>query len=489
MLRRGAISRSCGLALAAALVAVSAAPVRAAGEGRRATLTAGESITSRAVIARALAAELSQHGIETTVVDCESTRCELEEAQARRIDFAMVSGAIERSSYPELREVAPLYVEALHLLVKSELAGRFEDGTLEGLRGLRVDLGPPESATRWLSEDVLGFAGIACAPAPSPTTCGAEEVGVERLVGILAGERRDELPDAIFQLATVPSKLAIELIRRHDYALVPLPFAHAFRLAGMLSDESGSVVSKRVERRYTSDYLLPAYLYGTSPPNPPESLPTLGVRLVLVAHRDLSPDLVEDVVDVMFASRFAHVPEPSLHPSLFGRRPHAGLHEGALAYLARDKPFLAASDVDRIANTLSVLGALLGAGVFVWQAWRQRARAARDRIFGGYQLEVAAVEARIAELELSAQLELDALVELQRKVLQLKSDALARFAAGELGEAANLTDLLSPLNAARDHLGDLLLHVRENLEKRALEQGRTAEAVWEEAIEGAEPAD
>jgi hypothetical protein len=102
------------------------------------------------------------------------------------------------------------------------------------------------------------------------------------------------------------------------------------------------------------------------------------------------------------------------------------------------------------------------------------------------QLEIAAIERRIAELELSAELELDSLVELQRALLQLKSDALARFSAGELGDQARLSDLLSPLNSARDHVGDLLLHVRDNLETQALNEGRTAESVWEEAIEGAD---
>jgi len=63
---------------------------------------------------------------------------------------------------------------------------------------------------------------------------------------------------------------------------------------------------------------------------------------------------------------------------------------------------------------------------------------------------------------------------------------LTRFTAGELGDQVTLTDLLSPLNSARDHVGDLLLHVRENLEQQALEQGRTAEAVWKEAIEGSD---
>jgi hypothetical protein len=77
-------------------------------------------------------------------------------------------------------------------------------------------------------------------------------------------------------------------------------------------------------------------------------------------------------------------------------------------------------------------------------------------------------------------MELDALIVLQRDLLQLKSEALERFTGGELG-GETLSELLVPVNAARDHVGELLLHVRENLEARAETQGRPAEALWVEA--------
>jgi len=53
-------------------------------------------------------------------------------------------------------------------------------------------------------------------------------------------------------------------------------------------------------------------------------------------------------------------------------------------------------------------------------------------------------------------------------------------------ERATLTDLLVPLNSARDHLATLLLRVRENVEQPAESEGRNAQAVWEEAVERSE---
>lgn len=453
----------------------------------RTTLTAGPNITSRAVIARSLVAELVHRGIEAEIVETANTLDQLDAVRAREVDFAMVSSALElHRLYPELREVTPLFVEALHLLVKQELAGSFQDGKLEGLHGLRVDLGPPRSASALLSEDVLNFARIRCASEPGPTACRREQFELMTLLERVGNGERETLPDAIFHLGSVPSKIASELIEKHDYALVSLPFANAFRLAGMISDDTRDRSDDMIERRSTIEYILPPFLYGTSPPIPAQPLATVGARLVLVAHRDLPPKLVEAVVETVLATRFARVPDPPLTRALLKRPPQLPLHAGSIAYLAREHPIFAASDVDRLANGLSVLGALVGAGLFAWQAWRQRARSARDAIFTGYQLEVAAIEKRIAELELAAQLELEPLVEMQRALLKLKSDALARFSAGELGDQASVSDLLTPLNSARDHVGSLLLHVRENLESQARRQGRSAESVWDEAIEGSE---
>jgi hypothetical protein len=232
--------------------------------------------------------------------------------------------------------------------------------------------------------------------------------------------------------------------------------------------------------------VIPAYAYRIEPAVPPEAYPTVGSRLLLVGHEDVPAETVERVLEVVFQSRFAHLPEPSLSTSLLEIPPRLPLHEGTLAFLARSQPFISSRDVDKLANTLSVLGALVAGGLFVWQSLRQRLHARRDELYGKYQLRIAALERRLVELELAANLELEPLIALQRDLLELKSEALARFADGELGDHATLTDLLAPLDGTRDHVGALLLHVRENIEADAESRGRSAEAVWQEAAEGSE---
>ena len=102
-------------------------------------------------------------------------------------------------------------------------------------------------------------------------------------------------------------------------------------------------------------------------------------------------------------------------------------------------------------------------------------------------LRVADIERRIAALELFATLQLELLAELQRELLELKSEALDRSAAGDLGDQAAISDLTTPIDAARGHIGSLILHIRENPEEQADAEGRTAITLRTEAIEG-EPA-
>ena len=208
-------------ALALALLVGNRSPV-----AKQISLTAGYQMTTRVVVASALAFELQERGIHAEFVTTGSTADELARVNAGEIDFALVSGGFRHHGYPHVREVAPLFPEALHLLVKSELA----DGDVEGLgllRGRSVDLGPTDSATASLASAVLEFAGVGCAPQPAPNACTATNLELDELQRRIESGARADLPDAIFHLASVPSLVAMKLVRARDYTVVGLPFSRA----------------------------------------------------------------------------------------------------------------------------------------------------------------------------------------------------------------------------------------------------------------------
>ncbi len=477
------------VALALGLAAIAVAIAITVGTSRRpvyhATLTAGPLGTTRSLVARALVDAASAHGFDARLVETSATEDELERVNAGKVDFAMVAGTYRIKNYRHVREVMPLHVEALHLLVKEELAGAV-GSTLGGLRGRTVDLGPPGSTTAAMAGAVMAFAGLSTRDAGTGNAYNARHLEQQEVEDLLARGDRAAMPDAVFHLATLPSKIARWLVRSGHYRLVPLPFADAFRLNALIEEGPGKGPAIEVDRGSVIDTVVPAYTYTMEPPLPAEPMHTLGSRLLLVANDRVPPGAVERMLDAVFSTRFAHVTYPPLDNSLLRLPPRLALHPGRVKYFENNLPILTNAKVDQINNTLGILGALVGAGWFLWQWWRQQMQARRDLVFGSYMQQVAGIERQAAELELSSALRLDPLIDLQRELLRLRSEALDRFGAGEIGGQAALSDLLGPINAARDHIGDLILHMREGMEEEAETEGKTAQEVWAEAIEKSE---
>ncbi len=445
---------------------------------RRLTITAGPDGTTRSLVAHALAEALTANGGQAEVVATADGSDAIDRVDTGTIDFALVPEAFPGGHRSHVREVTPLYIEALHLLVKPELADAVNQG-LGALKGRTVDIGPPTSANAGLATAVLAFAGVH----PGPDGFSESDIDVPTLERLIAAPDRTALPDAVMHLATLPSEIAVHLIRDRDYALVPLPFADAFRLNALISANHPTEMREGVERKVVVDVVIPAFTYKAEPPVPSAPLHTVGTRLLLIANERVPVDSVQQVLDAVFGARVAHVAHPPIDRSMLALPPHLARHEGTLEFLRRGQPYITEDTVDTLSSSFSVIGALAGGLLFLWQWWRQRRQAVRDEKFGSYLLRMADVERRMTTLELAATLELEPLVELQRAVLTLKTDALDAYAAGELGGQESLASLLVPLNATRDHIGDLILHVRDALEEQAQAEGRSATAVWTDAID------
>ena len=458
-----------------------AASRRDAPAASRVTLTAGDEGSTRAVVARALARELRARGTEVEIVSEPNTTAELVAVDSGNVDFALVSGAFRTEAFEHVRQVAPLYIEALHLLVKAELAEPV-GASLAGLRGRVIDVGPAGSATAGLASAVLAFARVPIAGAAGTAGAVLRSLAPAEIEALVARGDRKALPDAVFHLATIPSILAEKLVRSGHYRLEPLGFADAFRLSALVEEKRPGGAAAEIERPFVVDTVIPGFAYGTDPATPPEPLHTLGTRLLLVAGARVAPETIERFLDAAFSSRFAHVVEPPLDRSLLDLPPRFALHRGTLVFKNQDKSVITENTVANLSNTLSVLGALVGGSIFLVSAWRQHRQARTNALFAAYMLRVAEVSRQAVELELSASMELAPLMTLQRDLLQLQGEALERFSAGELGNQATLSDLLAPINAARERVGDLLLHVRENIEEMAESEGRTPRALWIEAV-------
>jgi hypothetical protein len=191
-----------------------------------------------ATLAEQIRAEGMHHHLDVvlTAKDC-GTLSALEEVDSpSETKCALIIGAAKARDYPHVRTVTSLGREHLHLLVKPDLAGK----PISGLRGKRIALGPPTTASYHIAHDVLYFAGLLSTtetenggysidPTP-PQEALREMARIESLGEAARAEAIARLPDAVMFLAPLPSPLAKRLVTGFQYKLVPLPFARAYGL-------------------------------------------------------------------------------------------------------------------------------------------------------------------------------------------------------------------------------------------------------------------
>ncbi len=454
----------------------------------RLRMTAGRAAGERHRIAEILAREASRRAITIGLVETAGSEEALGELAAGRLDVALVQGGLDLADRPDLRQVATLHVEPLHLLVKEELLAEVS-AHLSALRGKVVGLGERGSGTHRLATEVMAFAGLR----PGTTETPGDFIASTASYADLRREAdRGKLPDAVFMVSTLPSPIARGLVTRHRYRLVALPFFEAFNLGALDQDPNpprpAGEPTARIERRHVYSAQIPAFTYGIEPAVPERPVETIGTRLLILARDDVPVRTIYRLLDVVFGPPFSRALQPPLDPRQLDLPPELPWHEGTIAYLRRNAPMIAGDVVDLFEKELSIIGGVLTGLFFLGQWVRRRYRRRRDLSFESYIRSVTSVEQRAMVLERAPTLDLGALLNLQDELSRLKREALERFADGTLEGEELMSGFLTHVSDTRDYLTRMILHEREVLEKQARHSGRESAALWQEAIADGEPA-
>ncbi len=445
------------------------------------TITAGRAGGQRHALAELLASEAKKNGQRVTVTETPGSDDALDRVNNREIDLALIQGGLDPGDRENLRQVATLHVEPLHLLVKAELYQAVAR-SVTALKGKVINLGESGSGTRMLALDVLRFAGL---KPPGPATPGDFTPTMLSYPELQSETDRGKLPDAVFTVTSLPSPVARHLVATHDYRVAPLDFAEAFALDALARPRAEAAGhAHRVEKSHVYDTVIPAFTYGVEPPVPAEPIHTLGTRLLVVAHKDTDPQAVERLIGTMFNGPFAQVSNPPLSTKMLELPTEFPPHEGFTAYLERTKPLIAADAVDYLEKVLAITATLLGGVFFLGQGFSHWSARGRETRFKRYLLAVAKIEQEALALERAAELDLKQLLHLQTSLNELKDEALRKFAAGEFQGEQLIAGFLTLVNDTRNYLTRLILHQRENLEQQALAERRKMEDVWSEELDG-----
>jgi TRAP transporter TAXI family solute receptor len=267
--------------LLAVLFLAAASAIAAPAPNRVYTLASGSAQGVYLPLARDIATVAGQAGVEIRVLPSEGSRQNLAWLAEGRADLALAQSDVAWEAYTGhggfrrpltgLRAIAPLYTEAVHILIHRPLyVHRIED-----LRGKRVAVGPAGSGTEANASQVLAAAGLTI------DEVAARHLSLEEAV---AAMRRGEL-DAAFVTSGVPSAA----------------------VAGVLADGSASLFEPDQDLMDRLQEALPFFLNkNVEPADYPglgEQVTTVGVQALLVGRGDLPEAMVDTLVHALSSNR------------------------------------------------------------------------------------------------------------------------------------------------------------------------------------------
>jgi TRAP-type uncharacterized transport system substrate-binding protein len=335
----------------------------------RLSISGGNVCPLRSAMAKRIGEEVRDQGILLENVSDANSDAISADVDAHRLDLGLVLGGFPPEAHRNVRQLATLGVEPLHLLVRPELIEGHAP-SLEMLRGRRVSLGERGTHAIQLATDLLQLAGLR---ATTPAAAGDFEAiyssEAETIAQLQSWKRvappvqamlAERLPDALFVVDSLPAPLVDELVKTAGYRLVPLPYVTALHLDNRrdTAHQAHGMLDSRLEAT-----TIPAYTYGISPAVPPEDCPTFGLRLLLIANKDVPTNSVLRLLRSLDqgAARRYHVDLDAA-----GTDNELPLHPGAVAFAEGRRPMAVNDLLEPLTNFLSVLGAGAAGGLALW---------------------------------------------------------------------------------------------------------------------------
>lgn len=246
-------------------------------------------------------------------------------------DFALIQGGIRETEdvkFDQLTAVAGIGWQYVHILVPNHSGIT----SFKGLAGKRVSLGPKKSGNAALAELVFHYY-------PSVTGIDRVYTRTENAPADFAAEKMD----ALFTAYDLHAGVMEEIMKTGGYRLVPIPEAEAvaYTIPGCFAAE------------------IPHSVYGPHRNIPkPEAAPfkTLKVKTLLITGKGMSRFVVQDVLNVLYSTKFIKQSElPELSEAAGRKVFDLPLHKAADAFYRRNDPITA----DKYEIGSALLAALL----------------------------------------------------------------------------------------------------------------------------------
>jgi len=413
-------------------------------------MSAGPAGTRRHTVTTYLCEQAAQNKLVINLLPSAGSEACLHLLKAGQLDAAVISSGVKVPDDDDIVVLGATQLEAVHFLIRGNMAG--DRPLIENIRGKRVNVGERGSTEWLLAREFLNFARLKAPSATGPGDVIPTELGkaelLERAQFILKADttKRDalvaEMPDCLIMLASMPSTVVQLLVEAADYRVVPLPATRAFLLDNLQDSHARTTV---IEREFLEPTTIPARCYFAQSSYPEADCETVGVRLLVVARRDVPARAVRPLMETLFEGEFARRILPRSPREL--ATPFA-IHPAAEAYFDRDKPLAIGPVVEWASKGLSFFGAFsAGALSFYGLLRRKKIRKPADYFAAIRHIEQIARGASLDAAVPSQPSELA--IYLQDRLLGLRRDLIEDICDGRIKGDQVIANILSLINDTR----------------------------------------
>ena len=369
------------------------------------TISGGDILSNRHFLARLLQKEAINNGVALSLDPMSGTKEALVAVDEGKLDMAVIQDGLE-NRYPNVRQVAYIGPEPLHLLVKPEIK------EISDLVGRKVNLGSIQGGTRVVAKQVLEFSSL---------VAGVQYVETNYLPEELLQMRADKLPDAIVIAALAPSDAVEFLVRERGFMLLEIPFPASLAL----------------RLGWVADSKILAYTYQVKPAVPARDIKTIGVNIHLVANKNVDPRAVYQVLESFYAADIESELKLKVSEAQLTIASGYPLSEGSKLFLARKNPLFSTATLDKLKGLFGLVLSTLST-VLVVLRWFKGAEPAPpepqwdDEIFVTWLSGVGEIERDFDVCVESPETMHARALQLQAQLAEIKTAALARAASAKL---------------------------------------------------------
>lgn len=386
------------------------------------TITGGDILSQRHMIAKVLEEEAAKEGITLVIKPVSGSVKALEQVNDGTLDLAFIQGGLNLR-LENVEHAATVSSEALHLLAKPEIKD------IRDLRGKVVNVGSKTGGTRVVAHQVMKFVGLTENLDYAETNDSTEDV---------LAMHPAKLPDALFIVSMPPSYVAETLVKKQGYHLLEIPFPEALALReGWVSGEK-----------------ILAYTYNSNPPEPAKDLKSVGVNMHLVANKKVETKAVSKLLEILYSPKVQSKLRMKLDEKNITIPSGFPISAATETFLKRNESVFSAKTVENIQKGFGAVMTLLTLGLMMLK-WFKGGGLDDNAYFKGYVKQIADIEAEVNQLRQSGQFNVEQLRDLQNKITTLRIEAMNRYTTAKLTDPTIMDKVLSSSNGTLQHIAVL----------------------------------